>query len=58
MSEYALVKNELGSVTFNLIEKYLEQHPGILLAEVYYTRAGWDKFEAWTRQATEKAVKV
>ena len=54
MSEYATIRDEIGPANFELIEKYLETRPAMLLSEVYYTRDGWESFERWTRQAQEE----
>lgn len=47
LQEYESIRKEIGEDKYNAIEKYLNSHRDILLSDIYYTREGWEAFEAW-----------
>lgn len=47
LQEYENIRKEIGETTYNAIEKYLELHPELLLSDIYYKKAEWDKFNKW-----------
>lgn len=47
LQEYQNIRKSIGEDTYNAIEKYLELHPELLLSDIYYKKAEWDKFEEW-----------
>ena len=47
LQEYEQIRKDIGEDTYNAIEKYLELHQELLLSDIYYKRAEWDKFEEW-----------
>lgn len=47
LSELQEIRKEIGEEEFQLIEKYLEEHPDVLLCQVYFNEEAYKKYLSW-----------
>lgn len=48
--DYAKIRQSIGEVVFNRIEKFLDAYQNFLLSDVYYNKDVWMQFVKWEKE--------
>ena len=47
LQEYQYIRRMIGESEYRRIEEYLQQHPEMLLSDIYYNRENYNKYRLW-----------
>ena len=47
MQEYEQIRREMGEKKYDSIEKYIDNHPDVILSYILYKKENYIKFDKW-----------
>lgn len=58
LSEYEEIRKRIGEEKYNLIGKFLKDHPQYTLSDVYYRESVWDEMEEYSKKIQIKEIQT